>query len=498
MKEKKINLNPYNACFPRKEEDGPLAERKDTFYWLGEMNKASLIINSEEGLLDKKFVPSFAKGLQKVIDKGNSGGPRPQNVVAFEPYWIQEAGPEVSRIHAGRSSQDMLTTVFMIMTRKELLALSESLSGVMETLLAMAEKHKETIVPAYTNGVAAQPTSYGHYLHAFIEGFSRDMERVQQFYRHVNRSAMGSTVLNGTGWPLNRDRMARYLGFPEIAYNCYDATQIYTLEYSGEAAGVCTTIALHISNFIADLMQQYAQPRPWILLQEGGSNTYVSSAMPQKRNPGIINNVRTMASTLLGECSSAIYRGHNIPTGMADTRGAVLTQLLRDATYMTDLFNYVLGALHVDSKRSLEELNLDWTASQEVADVLMRKYNVPFRIGHHVASEMVSYARKNDILPGDFPHERMADIYRMAVQESGLDDVPAELPMSQKEFEEALDPVHIVRNRAVKGGPQPAELEKMFAAANKKIAGFVAWREDQITKLREAREELDQDFKKLL
>lgn len=104
------------------------------------MNKASLIINSEEGLLDKKFVPSFAKGLQKVIDKGNTGGPRPQNVVAFEPYWIQEAGPEVSRIHAGRSSQDMLTTVFMIMTRKELLALSESLSGVMETLLAMAEK----------------------------------------------------------------------------------------------------------------------------------------------------------------------------------------------------------------------------------------------------------------------------------------------------------------------------------------------------------------------
>lgn len=85
---------------------------RDNFYWLGQINKASDIINTDEGLLTPAEGKNIAHGIQKVLDEGNKpGGPRPTNVVAFEPYLIQAAGPEVTKIHAGRSSQDMLTTV---------------------------------------------------------------------------------------------------------------------------------------------------------------------------------------------------------------------------------------------------------------------------------------------------------------------------------------------------------------------------------------------------
>ena len=96
---------------------------------------------------------------------------------------------------------------------------------------------------------------------------------------------MGTTVLNGTSWPLDRERMARYLGFEALVDNAYDAAQISSMDQPVEAASIVASIALRTGNFVEDVMTQYAQSRPWILLEEGGGNTYVSSAMPQKRNP---------------------------------------------------------------------------------------------------------------------------------------------------------------------------------------------------------------------
>lgn len=475
-----------------------LATQEDNFYWIGQINKASIIINGEEGLLDKKFQKPFAEGLVKVLQAGNSGGPRPQNVVAFEPYLIEAAGPEVTRIHAGRSSQDMLTSARMMLLRKDLLDLGTALTEVNCTLLRMAEEQQDTILPAYTNGVAAQPTSLGHYLEAFSEGFQRDMTRIENFYRNVNRSPMGSTVLNGTSWPLNRERMAKYLGFAELAYNTYDATQIYTLEYPAEAAAVTTSLALHVGNFVEDIMQQYAQPRPWIILQEGGANTYVSSAMPQKRNPGILNSVRTEASTLLGDAVGAVVRAHNIPPGMADSRSSETNQMLRRTTKMLYTFNAMLQALQIDAARAYEELNLDWTASQEVADVLMRKYNVPFRIGHHVASEIVSYGRAHNIKPLDFPYAVAQEIYAKELSAVAVPEAPKVFPMSEAEFKETLNPRAIILHRAVKGGPQPLEMQKMLAAAKDKVQGQAEWVQEQKNTLQAANDKLNADFEKLL
>ena len=103
---------------------------------------------------------------------------------------------------------------------------------------------------------------------------------------------MGSTVLNGTGWPLNRRLMAEKLGFDGIIENAFDATQGATVDLPLEFTQVMQSIALHSACFIQDVMVQYAQPRPWMILGEGDDTTYVSSAMPQKRNPGLMNNTR--------------------------------------------------------------------------------------------------------------------------------------------------------------------------------------------------------------
>ncbi len=469
----------------------------DNFYWIGQINKASMVINSSEGLLTPEEAADFARSLEKVLSDGDKpGAKRPASVIAFEPYLIEAAGAEVTKVHAGRSSQDMLTACREARMREQILNLSSALDSMSASLLKLAEEQQETIVPNYTNGVAAQPNSYGHYLLAYVNAFSRDSQRLHDYYGRLNRSPMGTTVLNGTSWPLNRERMAEYLGFDDIAYNAYDAVQVYTTENAVEAGAVVTSVALHIGTFIEDIMQQYAQPRPWILLQEGGDNTYVSSAMPQKRNPGILNRVRTAASTTLGDATGTIFRAHNIPPGMVDPRSDDGIKMVERATKMVKDFEKIIKALRISPERAKEELNLDWTASQELADILMRQYGIPFRIGHHFASEMVGYARLNGLTPLTFPYTDAQRIYRETV--SGQADAPADLPLDEAAFKAALDPVSIVKNRATKGGPQTSEMAVMIKKAHGQLAENQQWSNTQNAKIAAAEARLNRDFANLI
>ena len=129
------------------------------------MNKASAVINTDEGLLDKAIAPRIAAGVAKVIQDGNQpGAKRPAIVIPFEPLLIKAAGPEVTLLHAGRSSQDMHATYRAAILRDDVLALADQLNKTSRSLVKLAERHTNTIVPNYTNGVAAQPNSYAHYL----------------------------------------------------------------------------------------------------------------------------------------------------------------------------------------------------------------------------------------------------------------------------------------------------------------------------------------------
>jgi argininosuccinate lyase len=474
----------------------PATPPHDAFYWIGEINKASTVINADEGLLDRALAPRIASGIGKVLADGNQpGGKRPSLVITFEPLLIAAAGEEATLIHAGRSSQDMLSTVRAAMLREDLLDLATQLDKTSAAIVAQARRHRDTIVPNYTNGVAAQPNSYGHYLLGIAAGLDRDAERIREAYRRVDRSPMGTTVLNGTGWPLDRKRMAGYLGFGDLVDNAYDAAQVSPVDAPVEVASIVTSIALHTGGFIEDVMTQYAQPRPWILLQEGGGNTYVSSAMPQKRNPGLLNLTREHASTALTLAMGPAIRAHNIPPGMHDPKDEKTNaQMVAAAVEVLQRWEKIMSAIVIDPQRALDELDSDWTASQELADELMRNNHIPFRVGHHFASKIVDYAKAHDIRPSAFPYAEAKRIYAETVQGYG----PAALPMSEAQFRAALDPVAIVKHRATSGGPQPAEMDRMLKEADAHLAQQRAWIAQTRGGIDASLARLDRDFDKLL
>ncbi|WP_435171584.1 argininosuccinate lyase [Falsirhodobacter sp. 1013] len=473
------------------------AELRDSFFWIGEINKASAVINSEEGLLDPALTPGIAAALVQVLEDGNKpDAKRPQSVITFEPLLIEAGGQDVTLLHAGRSSQDMLSTARTAILRERLLALADQLNTTSRTMVDLAAQHVDTIVPNYTNGVAAQPNSYGHYLLGHAAGLDRDAQRIREAYARLDRSAMGTTVLNGTSWPLNRERMAEYLGFAAIVDNAYDAAQIAPVDQAVELSSIVTSIALHSGSFIEDVMGQYSQTRPWILLQEGGDNTYVSSAMPQKRNPGILNSTRSDASEALTLAMGPALQAHNLPPGMSDAKSTKRNgDMIDAATDVLGGLDDILGALNINPERALEELNSDWTASQELADLLMREHGMPFRVGHHFASEIVTHARQEGFGPLDFPYSEARRIYAEAVERTNY---PQDLPINEATFRATLDPAAIIRARATSGGPQPAEMERMIAAARDRLADQDAWISDRRASIETSLAQLNEDFAKLL
>ena len=444
---------------------------RDEFYWLSQMNKATIIANSVGGLLKPQLAHVAAKALKEVIDSGKDPANRVKRVIDFEPKLIAAAGTsEVTEIHVGRSSQDMHSTFRVAIMRDEVLSVAKGLESVIDALLELARNHQDTVMPSYTNGVAAQPTSFAHYLLGFIEGFKRDRVRLTQFFSRLNYCPMGSCVLNGTGWPLNRKLMAKLLGFHAPIRNAFDATQIAMVDLPVEFAQIQASIALHIGSMISDIMVQYAQPRPWILLSEGNGNTYVSSAMPQKRNPGLLISCRGNASDVVSEANLVITRAHNVPSGMIDGKSVkVHAALAQESVKTMERFVKILKALVVNKERALEELSLDWTASQEIADRLMSEYGLPFRVGHHVASGMVSFARANGILPLTFPYKEMQRIYTETVQKE-MPGFATECPMSEEEFKASLDPREILKRRRTEGSANPEEVSRMLAELTSEMA----------------------------
>lgn len=474
------------------------AAGRDEFFWMTQVNKATLLTNSRKGLLSREQAARFARAVKEAAQEAEAAGAaRPKMYIRYEPLLTKKAGFELSLMHAGRSSQDIHSTFQRAILRDEALGLMQALNKVVKALLDMAEANRGVLVPCYTNGVAAQPSDLAHVLLAHVNAFERDLDRVRAFYARLNECPMGSCVLNGTGWPLDRQAMSSYLGFDRPVENTFDAGQVSGTDVAVESALVLTHPMLQVCQFIAEIMQQYAQPQPWILV----STTYVSSAMPQKRNPGPIIDIRRDAGEVLAKINGVVFRAHNIPTGMYDAKDEKLNrETVGDATDVLNRFSALLGMLRVNRDRALEEINRDWTAFQELADVLMRDYGIPFRIGHSLASRMVTHARSNGLTPRTISVDVLCTLYDEMKKELPEDfgRLPAAFPMEESQFRAVLDPARIVERRAVDGGPQSPSLDKLFKSAGCRYEAGVEATRTYLTSMNNALKRLDEDFEKLI
>ncbi len=454
----------------QEEQDGA-RRRRDTCDWLFDINRASLIANLKSGLIDKALARSIAQALDAMEkDWEAPGAVRPELYITFEPELLKRCGMAASILHVGRSSQDILATANAGLNIDRLARLIGAAVEVIQSLQVVAEREIDAIVPAYTNGVQAQPTLFAHTLNAHQQAFLRDADRAFECISRFDACPMGSTVCNGTGWPLDTQLIAKLLSFTKSCDNAYDAGQISGNDLPLEVAQIVTSLMVHVNAFLADFMTQYAQPKPWIRL-ESTNGVYRSSAMPQKRNPGLVNDCRRDAGIVIGEAQGVLMRVQNLAYGMADARDCrTMESLADDACIVLRTFAGLVKTIAVDHERALAELNSDWTCTQEIADRLVRLGGIDFRSGHRFASRLVTWARENGVTPPALTYADGCRLWQEFTSAAQLDaaekatNLPAALPLDEATFMGALNPLDILQARATPGSASPAETKALLKA----------------------------------
>lgn len=473
------------------------AAARDEFHWMNELNKSAAVMTTETGIIPRALAGPLARGVAKVIEDGEKpGAKRPKDYLPYEPLLLAHAGPDASRLHSGRSRQDILPTIRRAMLRDRILDLMEAHDQVRNKMQALAEQHVGTIVPAYTNGVQAQPTTYAHILGAYVSVWQRDATRLREAYARLNLSPLGSAALGTSSFPVDRKRLAELLGFNGVAENSYDATQLSTRDVGMELDAIAANIALTVGVFVQDVHVQYHQTEPWLMLREGDL-TRPSSIMPQKRNPNALNVVRLQASTVVGGATMYMIQSHNVTPGMPDYKREQSQKTIEDTVQLMTLFGQLLDGLVVNPERALAEVDAEYSTTTELADVLQREADVPFRAGHHFASELVTFGRANKLKPAQIQFADAKRIYAESIRHFNLPG-SGELPLTEARFRESLSARGMIAASKGIGGPQEAEVKRLQAQSKERLDKDRAWLKATRQQLADAQARLNAAFAKLV
>jgi argininosuccinate lyase len=450
--------------------------------FLDRLNQAQLVLLHERAIVPVAIVARIAAGIRTLVDEDRHAAPGwSADYLHYEPRLLAIAGPEASRLHVGRSRQDLSAALARMNLRDGLLAHSEALARVRLRLVARAREHRETIIPAYTHGVQAQPTTFAHYLLALASALARQGERFRDAYARVNRSPLGAAALTTSGFPIDRERLAALLGFDGLIENAYDANHLGPVDAMLDVSAALSIAAVQIGQFAQDLHAVYAEPRPWVMLQ-AGELTGTSSIMPQKRNPAALEQLRAQATILLGEMQAVLLLAHNVRTGMFDYRmydpvpGAQALQVF-------EILGKVIDGLVVDAQRARAVVDADYSTATEIADALLQRADVPFREGHHFASALADHGRGLGLALCEIAHADAALLYQA---QTGRD-----FPFDEATFRDVIGAEHMVFDRRGRGGPQLAEVDRMLADEDLRAASDLEWARTERARLERLATDLD-------
>jgi argininosuccinate lyase len=309
----------------------------------------------------------------------------------IERRLVALVGDAGKRLHTGRSRNDQVATDLRLYVRAAIDSIAASIVGLRGALLDLAEKHAATIMPGFTHLQVAQPVTFGHHLLAYDAMLSRDSGRLADCRRRVNLLPLGSAALAGTSFAIDRDRVARELGFDGLCTNSLDAVsdRDFAIEFAAAAALVMT----HLSRFAEELVL-WSSPR-FGFVRLADCFCTGSSIMPQKKNPDVPELVRGKTGRVFGDLVALLTLMKGQPLAynkdnqedkepvfdVVDTLGPTLQIIAA----------LVADGIEVDAERMLSAAREGFATATDLADYLVRK-GLPFRDAHEAVAQAVRHA----------------------------------------------------------------------------------------------------------
>jgi argininosuccinate lyase len=365
----------------------------------------------------------------------------------------EKVGGLADKIHTGRSRNEQVSLDTRLWLRDEIDAIRSELNAFLSELLKLARKYPDAVIPGYTHLRRAQAVLWPHYLLAYFEMFSRDRERFNQTRARVNVMPLGSGALAGSGFPFDREAIAKDLGFDSVTANSMDvsADRDWALDFLYAAA----VTMLHLSRLAEDWILYSGEEWGWLEL--GDEVTSGSSLMPQKKNPDSLELIRGKSGRVWGSLSSLFVTMKGLP--MTYNR-----DMQEDKEPLFDAVDQLRGCLRMirgvtetvvlrpDRPRAAAEES--WVIATDLAEALARN-GTPFHQAHKIAGQLVLESVRSGKKPSDWTAASLAGF----------------APEFQPEMAALLSPVEGMKTRAVAGGTAPSTVMEALDRAEAQLKG---------------------------
>jgi argininosuccinate lyase len=370
----------------------------------------------------------------------------------IERRLIELAGPVGGRLHTGRSRNDQIALDERLYLRDVLIHVDEGLRATQETLLKRAEEHLGTSMPGYTHLQRAQPVLLAHHLLAYVFMLARDRDRFRDCRRRVEVMPLGAAALAGAAFPIDREALARDLGFAAPSPNSMDAVadRDFICEFLSHAA----IVGMHLSRLSADLTLWATAEFGFVEFSDAFATG--SSIMPQKKNPDVAELIRGKTGRLYGNLQAALVIMKGLPLTYNSDMQEDKIPLFDTVDTLRAMFRILppmLDTLTFKIERMREMAGAQYSTATDLADYLVRK-GLPFREAHEIVGKTVRYAMAQG-----------KDLDQLSLQEFRQMS-----PLIDTDVYEAITVDASLRARAVLGGTSPEAVRRQLAQASRLVA----------------------------
>src|SRR5438309_860615 len=348
------------------------------------------------GILTELEGQKIAAGLCEVLrrareEKGYPDSREAEDVHSFvEGELVEAIGDAGYKLHTGRSRNDQVATDLRILLRGEIDHIADLLRGTQRALIGLADANSDCVFPGYTHMQRAQPILFAHYLLAYFEMTKRDRARLADLRIRMNQLPLGAGALAGTGFELDREMIARRLGFDGLCENSVDAVsdRDFVIEFIGAAA----IVMIHLSRLAEDLIIYSTAEFGFIDLSDAVSTG--SSLMPQKKNPDSLELIRGKAGRVFGHHAALLATMKGLPLAynkdMQEDKEALFDSVdtLRGAL---GVMTTVLSNTRLNGEKMRQTASNGYLNATDLADYLVRK-GLEFRKAHELVGRVVMHA----------------------------------------------------------------------------------------------------------
>lgn len=311
---------------------------------------------------------------------------------------LTRRAPAGAKLHTGRSRNDQVALDMRLWLRREMTSLSRDIRALQTALVKLGERHRSALIPGYTHMQRAQPVFFAHHLLAYVEMLERDQDRLRDAFQRVNVCPLGSGAIAGSTLPLDRECVARLLGFvnrkgePCVTRNSMDG--VSDRDFVIEFAFVASLLAVHLSRLSEDLILWVSAEFNFIKIDD--AYTTGSSLMPQKKNPDLAELTRGKSGRVIGNLMSLLTLLKGLPmTYNRDLQEDKerLFDTMDTARATVQIMAAMLAHTHLNEAPCAAAAGDPALLATDLADYLVRK-GMPFRQAHHVVGAVVALAEK--------------------------------------------------------------------------------------------------------